>query len=60
MAVEVLETPLNEYVSTEALDAVIGNDSLTAISLTISDFDVRISGNTVGVAPVKADSNRTH
>lgn len=58
-AADVLETPLNEYVSTDVLDAVVGNDSFTAISLTISDYDVRISGNTVGVALAKADSDRT-
>lgn len=58
-AVDVLETPLNEYVSTDALDTLVKNDSLTAISLTISDYYVRISGDTVGVAPAETVSNGT-
>ncbi|QLG63311.1 HalOD1 output domain-containing protein [Halorarum salinum] len=58
-AADVLETPLSEHVGTDALDALVGNDALTAISLTISDYHVLISENTVGIEPAESASHAT-
>lgn len=58
-AADVLETPLNEHVSTDALDALVRNDTLTAISLIISDYHVLITGNTVGIEPAESTSDVT-
>ncbi|QLG29883.1 hypothetical protein HUG10_19935 (plasmid) [Halorarum halophilum] len=58
-AADVLETPLDEHVSTDALNKLVRNDSLTAVSLKIANYHVRISGNSVGVAPAETISDIT-
>lgn len=48
--VDAIDRPLDEYVDTDALDALVANGRPCSVSLVVSEYRVRIDDDTVSVA----------